>query len=61
VSIDGKQLETQLGKNTGWNWEYSGEIKLTKGDKTLALNDLTGFEGRCTNWMKVTNTILHFL
>jgi hypothetical protein len=47
VSIDGKQLETQLGKNTGWNWEYAGEIKLQKGERTLALHDLTGFEGRC--------------
>lgn len=47
VSIDGKQLETQLGKNTGWNWEYAGEIKLQKGERTLSLHDLTGFEGRC--------------
>ncbi len=47
VSIDGKQLETQLGKNTGWNWEYAGEIKLQKGQRTLTLHDLTGFEGRC--------------
>jgi len=47
VSIDGKQLGRQLGKNTGWNWEYAGEIKLKKGVKKLSLQDLTGFEGRC--------------
>jgi len=47
VSIDGKQMINQLGKNTGWNWEYAGEIKLRKGQSTLALHDLTGFEGRC--------------
>jgi len=47
VSIDGNQLEMQLGKNTGWNWEYAGEIKLQKGERKLALHDLTGFEGRC--------------
>lgn len=47
VSIDGNQLENQLGKNTGWNWEYAGEIKLKKGERTITLNDLTGFEGRC--------------
>lgn len=47
VSIDGRQLENQLGKNTGWNWEYAGEIKLRKGEKTLSIKDLTGFEGRC--------------
>lgn len=47
VSIDNKQLVNELGKNTGWNWEYAGEIKLHKGEKTLSLQDLTGFEGRC--------------
>ncbi|OIP84386.1 MAG: hypothetical protein AUK44_02705 [Porphyromonadaceae bacterium CG2_30_38_12] len=47
LSVDGKQLENQLGKNTGWNWEYAGEMKLRKGETTLSLQDLTGFEGRC--------------
>jgi len=47
VSIDKKQLENQLGKNTGWNWEYAGEIKLQKGQRIISLHDLTGFEGRC--------------
>ncbi len=47
VSVDGNRLSNQLGKNTGWNWEYGGEIKLKKGQRTLALHDLTGFEGRC--------------
>lgn len=47
VSIDGRQLENQLGRNTGWNWEYAGEIVLQKGQRTIALHDLTGFEGRC--------------
>lgn len=47
ISIDGKQLEKQLGKNTGWNWEYAGEMNLEKGENKLSLHDLTGFEGRC--------------
>jgi hypothetical protein len=47
VSIDGNQLENQLGKNTGWNWEYAGETELKKGQRTLSLHDLTGFAGRC--------------
>lgn len=47
VAIEGKRLERELGKNPGWNWEYAGSINLTKGDKTLSLQDLTGFEGRC--------------
>jgi hypothetical protein len=47
VSIDGKKLKEQLGKNTGWNWEYAGEIKLQKGERALSMHDLTGFDGRC--------------
>jgi hypothetical protein len=45
--IDGKKLKNQLGLNTGWNWENAGDIELSKGEKTLSLHDLTGFEGRC--------------
>lgn len=47
VLIDGKQVKNQLGTKTGWNWQLAGVIKLAKGDRTLALHDLTGFEGRC--------------
>lgn len=47
VSIDGKELKNELGKNNGWNWEFAGEIKLRKGIRKLKLHDLTGFEGRC--------------
>ncbi len=45
--IDGKQLSNELGTNTGWNWEYAGEISLFEGEKELTVHDLTGFEGRC--------------
>jgi hypothetical protein len=47
VSVDGKRLERELGKNQGWNWEFAGSINLTKGASILSLHDLTGFEGRC--------------
>ena len=47
VSIDGRRLEKELGKNPGWNWEYAGSINLKKGDRKISLHDLTGFEGRC--------------
>ena len=47
IAVDGNQLERQLGKNPGWNWEYAGSVNLTSGDKKLYLHDLTGFEGRC--------------
>lgn len=47
VSIDGKRLRNELGRNPGWNWEYAGKIKIQKGERLLSLHDLTGFEGRC--------------
>jgi len=47
IQINGKNLDNQLGKNAGWNWEYAGEINLRKGETTLSIQDLTGFEGRC--------------
>ncbi len=47
IVIDSERLDNILGINPGWNWEYAGSLKLTKGDKNLSLHDLTGFEGRC--------------
>ena len=47
IAVDGKRLENQLGKKTGWNWDFAGKVQLTKGDRKLSLQDLTGFEGRC--------------
>jgi hypothetical protein len=47
VLVDGVKLKNQLGLNAGWNWEFAGKMKLAKGEKAIALHDLTGFEGRC--------------
>jgi len=47
VSVGGKNLEKELGRNKEWNWEYAGKAELSKGKTTLTLKDLTGFEGRC--------------
>ena len=47
VSIGQHLLSNELGVNPDWNWEYAGQINLEKGEKKLALHDLTGFEGRC--------------
>ncbi|MBK6282478.1 MAG: FAD-dependent oxidoreductase [Draconibacterium sp.] len=47
VSVGGRNLENELGKNKEWNWEYAGKVQLSKGKTTLTLKDLTGFEGRC--------------
>ena len=47
ILINKQQLEKILGINPEWNWEYAGKIQLKKGDATLTLKDLTGFDGRC--------------
>ncbi len=48
LSLDGKQLRTTLG-NVGdeWLWQKMGKMAIKEGKRTLALNDLTGFDGRC--------------
>lgn len=46
--IDGAELENTLGTNGGsWSWQYAGTVSLFEGKHTLALHDLTGFNGRC--------------
>lgn len=45
--IDGKPLEEIFGtKNAEWHWHDGGTVEL-KEKATIALHDLTGFEGRC--------------
>ncbi len=46
--VNGKACQNLLG-TTGskWEWQFAGKVKLKKGENTLALHDLTGFEGRC--------------
>lgn len=46
--IDGVPLATDLGVNgRDWSWELAGTVELSAGTVTLALHDLTGFDGRC--------------
>ena len=46
--VDGKPLEETFGtKGSEWFWHEGGEIEITRPEVTLALHDLTGFEGRC--------------
>ena len=48
VLIDGKSMPTIFGtKGTDWHWQDGGTVEITKEKVTLALHDLTGFEGRC--------------
>lgn len=47
VVINGKALETIFGTvEANWHWQDGGEMELA-GDVSVALHDLTGFEGRC--------------
>ena len=41
-------IETVLG-DTGdeWMWQYAGRVSINEKSQRLALQDLTGFEGRC--------------
>lgn len=46
--VDGKPLEETFGtQGAEWFWHEGGEVEITKPEVTIALHDLTGFEGRC--------------
>lgn len=48
VMIDGTASEEIFGtKGEGWTWQSGGSVELSAGTHTIALHDLTGFEGRC--------------
>ena len=48
VSIDGKRLATTFGtEGAAWGWQGAGTVEVPKGNVSLALHDLTGFDGRC--------------
>lgn len=48
VRVGRKLLPGTVG-HTGscWEWQCAGEVRLAAGRTTLALEDLTGFDGRC--------------
>lgn len=48
VRIDGETLPQEFGRTgADWHWEDGGTVNVSKTNVTLALIDLTGFEGRC--------------
>ena len=48
VSINNKAMPETLGTNgRDWAWQKAGTIALEKGNATVTLYDLTGFNGRC--------------
>lgn len=48
LSVNGATLQTEFGANgEDWSWLSAGKVVLPKGDVSLVLHDLTGFDGRC--------------
>ncbi len=48
VRINGTVLPEVLGTNgADWAWQRAGVVSLEQGPATVALHDLTGFNGRC--------------
>jgi hypothetical protein len=46
--VNGKALPTTFGtEGATWGWQAGGTVTLAAGEATLALHDLTGFDGRC--------------
>ena len=48
VAINGKRLPVIVGQaGNRWQWQKAGKVNLKQGTATLALCDLSGFDGRC--------------
>ncbi|MEE8452585.1 MAG: hypothetical protein V3R99_11745, partial [Thermoguttaceae bacterium] len=46
--VNGKPLATTFGtEGAQWHWQDGGTIDVTGRNATIALHDLTGFDGRC--------------
>jgi hypothetical protein len=59
VVIHGKPLPVIFGtQGAEWHWQDGGRVELAPGKATLALHDLTGFEGRCDALLLTTDANL---
>jgi len=46
--VNGRALDTVFGtEGADWHWQAGGTVDLPAGQASLALHDLTGFDGRC--------------
>ena len=50
VKVGDQALSETFGTQKGWGWQSGGTVTVDKGQlsTTVSLNDLTGFEGRCS-------------
>jgi hypothetical protein len=59
VLLDGKPLTTTFGtEGADWHWQDGGTVEIADKNVTLALHDLTGFEGRCDAILLTTDAKL---
>jgi hypothetical protein len=59
VLVDGEADATHFGTGEAeWHWEQGNKLHLTKGNHTIALHDLTGFDGRCDAVLLTTDDTL---
>ena len=55
--VNGVPLKTIFGtEGAEWHWQDGGTVKIINTQTTLALHDLTGFEGRCDAIVFTTDT-----
>ena len=48
LSVNGHRAGGTLGTaGDAWQWQPAGRVRVRAGEATLALHDLTGFDGRC--------------
>ena len=47
IVINNHELETILGNEPGWSWQYAGSTDINEKNTVIKLKDLTGFDGRC--------------
>ena len=46
--VNGKSLDRVFGtEGSEWHWQDGGTVEIGGGDARLAIDDLTGFDGRC--------------
>jgi len=58
--LDRKPLPNTLGtERPDWHWQYAGPVTITEKRITLALHDLTGFDGRADAVVLTTDPNFH--